>query len=40
MKALRGMTLPTTRTVLIGIAAIVAVGVLGAGGWYWYATTQ
>ena len=40
MKALRGMTLPTTRTVLIGIAAIVAVGVLGAGSWYWYATTQ
>ena len=40
MRALRGMTLPTTRAVLIGVAAIVAVGVLGAGGWYWHATTQ
>ena len=40
MRALRGMTLPTTRAVLIGVAAIVAVGVLGAGSWYWYATTQ
>jgi len=36
----RGVTLPTTRTVLIGLAAVVAVGLLGAGGWYWYATTQ
>jgi len=34
------MTLPTTRAVLIGVAAIVAVGVLGAGGWYWHDTTQ
>jgi len=40
MKALRALTLSTTRTVLIVIAAIVVVGVLGAGGWYWYATTQ
>ena len=34
------MTLPTTRTVFIGLAAVVAVGLLGAGGWYWYARTQ
>lgn len=32
--------LPTTRTLVIGIAAILVVGLLMAGGWYWYATTQ
>jgi tetratricopeptide (TPR) repeat protein len=34
------LTLPSARTVLIGAAAIVAAGLLVAGGWYWHATTQ
>ena len=34
------LTLPSARTVFIGVAAIVAAGLLVAGGWYWHATTQ
>ena len=34
------VTLPTPRTVGIGLAAILVAGLLGAGGWYWYAVSQ
>ncbi|TMK27675.1 MAG: tetratricopeptide repeat protein [Actinobacteria bacterium] len=34
------LTLPSARTVFIGVAAIVAAGLLVAGGWYWHATAQ
>jgi len=34
------LTLPSARTIFIGVAAIVAAGLLVAVGWYWHATTQ
>lgn len=32
--------LPTPRTVVIGLAAVLVAGLLGAGGWYWYIVSQ
>ena len=34
------LTLPSARTLLIGVAAFVVAGLLTGGGWYWQATTQ
>jgi tetratricopeptide (TPR) repeat protein len=34
------VALPTPRTVVIGLAAVLVAGLLGAGGWYWYAVSQ
>ena len=34
------LTLPSARTLLIGVAAFVVAGLLAGGGWYWQATTQ
>lgn len=34
------LTLPTARTLMIALGAVLAVGVLGIGGWYWHGVSQ
>ena len=34
------LTLPSARTLLVGAAALVVLGILAGGGWYWHATSQ
>lgn len=34
------MTLPSRRVLLLTVGAVVLLGILGAGGWFWYADQQ
>ena len=34
------LTLPSARTLLLGGAVLLVVGILAGGGWYWHAASQ